>query len=79
VQELLTSVQKTEDSLRKLKQIRDKNTTSGQSSTTGGQSVSDDDKIRLQIQQDLKHFASEVSVLDFYSKAFCHQQNNLNR
>jgi len=60
VQELLTSVQKTEDSLRKLKQIRDKSTTTGPSSASGSQSVSDDDKIRLQIQQDLKYFTDKV-------------------
>ncbi|CAB3368578.1 Hypothetical predicted protein [Cloeon dipterum] len=67
VKELLTSVQKTEDSLRKLKQIRDKSSSTGQAPSTGSQSVSDDDKIRMQIQQDLLHFAREIGKLGISS------------
>lgn len=49
VEDVLTSVQKTEESLRRLKQIREKS--SPQSSENTG--VTDGDKIRLQLNVDV--------------------------
>ncbi|XP_050083356.1 conserved oligomeric Golgi complex subunit 2 [Anopheles aquasalis] len=63
IDEVITSVQKTEESLRRLKNLRDRNTGSG----TGGQqpvpsstAPTDDDKIRLQLQVDVMHFARYI-------------------
>jgi hypothetical protein len=58
VDEVLTSVQKTEESLRRLKNLREK---SQQPSATGAsekQLMSDDDKIRLQLQIDVMQYVS---------------------
>ncbi|XP_001849724.2 conserved oligomeric Golgi complex subunit 2 [Culex quinquefasciatus] len=68
VDEVLVSVQKTEESLRRLKNLRDRNanptgvtpasnTNNSSSSTT---SMSDDDKIRLQLQVDVIHYVQEL-------------------
>ncbi|KAF4521789.1 hypothetical protein B566_EDAN012294 [Ephemera danica] len=62
VKDLLTSVQKTEDSLRRLKQIRDKSSANSQLAS-GGSAVSDDDKIRLQVLQDCQEFRAQVEAL----------------
>ncbi|XP_053613629.1 conserved oligomeric Golgi complex subunit 2 [Plodia interpunctella] len=61
VEDVLTSVQKTEDSLRRLKQIRDK--MSYQSSSTN--IITDGDKIRLQVNVDVVsygHMAESLQV-----------------
>lgn len=54
VDEVLTSVQKTEESLRRLKNLREKS----QPSAAAGdkQLMSDDDKIRLQLQVDINFY-----------------------
>lgn len=57
VTDVLTSVQKTEESLRRLKKIRDK--------TTGilppePQGTSDDEKIRIQLKVDVDGYANMV-------------------
>ncbi|XP_058129216.1 conserved oligomeric Golgi complex subunit 2 [Anopheles ziemanni] len=63
IDEVLTSVQKTEESLRRLKNLRDRSAT-GASAVTAAASdrtaPSDDDKIRLQLQADVMHFVRYV-------------------
>lgn len=54
VNEVLTSVQKTEESIRRLKNLREKSQQSASSSDK--QQMSDDDKIRLQLQIDIRHY-----------------------
>lgn len=54
VEDVLTSVQKTEESLRRLKQIREK--TAQQSSESGG--TTDGEKIRLQLRVDITSYAA---------------------
>ncbi|KAL0869347.1 hypothetical protein ABMA27_007601 [Loxostege sticticalis] len=59
VEDVLTSVQKTEESLRRLKQIREK--TSQQSSDNAG--VTDGDKIRLQLNVDVTSYGKMAEAL----------------
>ncbi|XP_052866390.1 conserved oligomeric Golgi complex subunit 2 [Anopheles cruzii] len=65
IDEALTSVQKTEESLRRLKNLRDRSATAsgGQVATGDRTSVvaSDDDKIRLQLHVDVMHFAQYIT------------------
>lgn len=63
VSEVLTSVQKTEESLRRLKQIREK--TVRQPGANENQGVSDDEKIRIQIAVDVQNYAEIVSAFGF--------------
>lgn len=56
--ELLTSVKKMEDSLKRLKAQR-KSFAGMQSSPTG---MSDDDKIRLQLSLDIRFYGEKVSL-----------------
>uniref|UniRef100_A0A182XWN0 Conserved oligomeric Golgi complex subunit 2 n=1 Tax=Anopheles stephensi TaxID=30069 RepID=A0A182XWN0_ANOST len=65
IDEVLTSVQKTEESLRRLKNLRDRSGTAAASSTattnnTDRVATSDDDKIRLQLQVDVMHYVRFV-------------------
>lgn len=60
--EVLTSVQKTEDSLKKLKKVKPNAGFLGKKSN----SMSDDDKIRLQIYLDVMELGNEVSSLTFF-------------
>uniref|UniRef100_A0A2M4ADW0 Conserved oligomeric Golgi complex subunit 2 n=1 Tax=Anopheles triannulatus TaxID=58253 RepID=A0A2M4ADW0_9DIPT len=63
IDEVITSVQKTEESLRRLKNLRDRNTgsgTTGQPTVPGSTAPTDDDKIRLQLQVDVMHFARYI-------------------
>lgn len=55
---MLTSVQKTEESLRRLKNLRDKSSLN--SSVTDRIGMTDDDKIRLQLQVDIIYWATEI-------------------
>jgi conserved oligomeric Golgi complex subunit 2 len=59
VDEVLTSVQKTEESLRRLKNLREK---SQQTAASSGekQLMSDDDKIRLQLQIDIMFYVNFI-------------------
>ena len=57
---MLTSVQKTEESLRRLKKIRDKSTGSLASEIQG---ISDDEKIRIQLQVDVQSYANMVKFI----------------
>lgn len=65
VDDVLTSVQKTEESLRRLKNLREKTTTSGASDTVVDQrtGMSDDDKIRLQLHVDVIHWSTAIESL----------------
>lgn len=71
VDEVLTSVQKTEESLRRLKNLRDRNAnpttaaaaTSSMSTSTDRTTMSDDDKIRLQLQVDVIHYVQEIESI----------------
>lgn len=56
---MLTSVQKTEESLRRLKNLRER---SQQASAASGdkQLMSDDDKIRLQLQIDIMYYVKYI-------------------
>lgn len=62
MKDVLTSVQKTEESLRRLKNLREKSGTAqqGSTSTTG---MSDDDKIRLQLHVDICAWCDEIEKL----------------
>lgn len=57
---MLTSVQKTEESLRRLKKIRDKSTGSFSSEVQG---ISDDEKIRIQLQIDVQTYVNMVKFI----------------
>lgn len=54
---MLTSVQKTEESLRRLKNLRAGTVQQGNTSSTG---ISDDDKIRLQLHVDICAWCDEI-------------------
>ncbi|XP_046424496.1 conserved oligomeric Golgi complex subunit 2 [Neodiprion fabricii] len=60
VTDVLTSVQKTEESLRRLKKIRDKST--GISSSEG-KGIGDDEKIRIQLEIDVQNFYQMIGNL----------------
>lgn len=57
--DVLTSVQKTEESLRRLKKIRDRSAASSNSEVRG---VGDDDKIRQQLLLDVYSYCEEVRL-----------------
>lgn len=59
--DVLTSVQKTEESLRRLKNLREKSTTNQMERSITG--ISDDDKIRLQLQVDIVSWTMEIEKL----------------
>ena len=63
VSETLAAVQKMEESLRRLKKVREKTATAAgdraQEGSTGTK-ISDDDKIRLQLYVDVKHFILQI-------------------
>lgn len=54
-------MQKTEESLRRLKNLREKSAQqANQLLSTTGQPMSDDDKIRLQLQLDILFYLSQI-------------------
>lgn len=59
----MTSVQKTEESLRRLRNL--KGGAASTSATAASTSISDDDKIRLQLRVDVSAWTNELSKLDF--------------
>ncbi|XP_072266342.1 conserved oligomeric Golgi complex subunit 2 [Pyxicephalus adspersus] len=61
VSDVLSSVKKMEESLKRLKQAR--KTAFSSNSTNGG--VSDDNKIRLQLALDVEYFANQVQLFGF--------------
>lgn len=58
VMDVLTSVQKTEDSLRRFKKFRDRSIATGSTPDRGG----DDDKIRMQLYFDANYFCTKVLI-----------------
>ena len=63
VSETLAAVQKMEESLRRLKKVREKTTGGAGDKLQEGASstkISDDDKIRLQLYVDVKHFIQQI-------------------
>lgn len=68
VNDVLTSVQKTEESLRRLKNLREKSGSSnaGNSSTSG---MSDDDKIRLQLHVDVVSWCGGIEKMGINRQA----------
>lgn len=74
VAEVLTSVQKTEESLRRLKNLREKTTAVPNATASAAAPdqqqqqratllMSDDDKIRLQLQVDVLHWTDAIERL----------------
>lgn len=62
VGDVLTSVQKTEESLRRLRNLKSGGATNASASTN---TISDDDKIRLQLRVDVAAWTLELSKLNF--------------
>lgn len=62
VSDVLTSVQKTEESLRRLRNLKSATPSNASASTNA---VSDDDKIRLQLRVDVAAWTLELSKLNF--------------
>ncbi|XP_035726673.1 conserved oligomeric Golgi complex subunit 2-like [Vespa mandarinia] len=71
VTDVLTSVQKTEESLRRLKKIRDKSTGV---LTSDAQGISDDEKIRIQLQIDVNAYSAMITELDVPVSDISHLQ-----
>ncbi|KAH8406612.1 hypothetical protein KR215_009445 [Drosophila sulfurigaster] len=65
VSDVLTSVQKTEESLRRLRNLKSGSASSAPSSSNSTAAVSDDDKIRLQLRVDVTAWTLELSKLNF--------------
>ena len=65
VSEVLAAVQKMEESLKRLKRVRDSKVSANlnEDGSRGSAAISDDDKIRLQLFLDVKHFLSEMESL----------------
>lgn len=59
VNEVLTSVQKTEESIRRLKNLREKSQQTT-SNSEKQQNITDDDKIRMQLQIDIRHYVKSI-------------------
>ncbi|XP_017890474.1 conserved oligomeric Golgi complex subunit 2 [Ceratina calcarata] len=75
VTDVLTSVQKTEESLRRLKKIRDKSTGSLSSEVQG---ISDDEKIRIQLQVDVQAYANTITEMGISTSSVLHVNELLN-
>lgn len=65
VSDVLTSVQKTEESLRRLKNLREKTAPNAAAAAEQQQRpmMTDDDKIRLQLQVDVGHWSDQIAKL----------------
>lgn len=66
--DVLTSVQRTEESLRRLKNLREKSGSAQQGSNTSSSGMSDDDKIRLQLHVDICAWCDEIEKLQIDRK-----------
>lgn len=66
--DVLTSVQKTEESLRRLKNLREKSSNSNQGNVPA-LGMSDDDKIRLQLHVDICTWCNEIEKLGIERQA----------
>ncbi|XP_043497645.1 conserved oligomeric Golgi complex subunit 2 [Polistes fuscatus] len=71
VTDVLTSVQKTEESLRRLKRIRDKSTGV---LPLDFQGITDDEKIRIQLQIDVNAYSATITELDIPVSNISHLQ-----
>lgn len=67
VNNVLTSVQKTEESLRRLKNLREKTGSASQGNVSAA-GMSDDDKIRLQLYVDINAWCKGIEQLGIDSK-----------
>ncbi|XP_060649360.1 conserved oligomeric Golgi complex subunit 2 [Drosophila nasuta] len=65
VSDVLTSVQKTEESLRRLRNLKSGSASNAPASSSSTAAVSDDDKIRLQLRVDVAAWTQELSKLNF--------------
>lgn len=65
---MLTSVQKTEESLRRLRNLKSGGASHPQGSASTSTGVSDDDKIRLQLRVDVAAWTLELNKLNFTPK-----------
>jgi len=65
VNDVLTSVQKTEESLRRLRNLKSGSASNTATSSSTNAVVSDDDKIRLQLRVDVAAWTLELSKLNF--------------
>jgi len=65
VNDVLTSVQKTEESLRRLRNLKSGSASNTATSSSTNAGVSDDDKIRLQLRVDVAAWTLELSKLNF--------------
>lgn len=74
VTDVLTSVQKTEESLRRLKKIRDKSMGSFSSEVQG---TSDDEKIRIQLQVDVQAYANMITEIVISTSKVLHVEELL--
>lgn len=64
VTDVLTSVKKTEESLRRLKNLREKSSNNNPNqSSSGSGGMSDDDKIRLQLHVDIITWTNEIEKM----------------
>lgn len=62
---MLTSVKKTEESLRRLKNLRERSSSNNPNqSSSGSGGMSDDDKIRLQLHVDISTWTKEIEKMD---------------
>lgn len=68
--DVLTSVKKMEDSLKRLKKVR------GTDKSTGNQGMSDDDKIRQQLILDISSYGKQVKYY-YFSRSVCDAQEVL--
>lgn len=68
VSDVLTSVQKTEESLRRLKNLRERSG-SAQHGNASASGMSDDDKIRLQLHVDICAWCDEIEKLGVNRKS----------
>ncbi|XP_017141250.1 conserved oligomeric Golgi complex subunit 2 [Drosophila miranda] len=69
VKDVLTSVQKTEESLRRLRNVKSGGSAT-QTPSGNSASMSDDDKIRLQLRVDVTTWSQELSKLNFQATQF---------
>ncbi|CAG7721319.1 unnamed protein product [Allacma fusca] len=84
VQEVLTSVQRMEESLKRLKKVKGQNQTMNNVNSSGDLKIlSDDDKIRNQISLDVNHFCTQISLLcpsiDSSSMKKMFEKNNIDK
>lgn len=63
VSDVLTSVQRTEESLRRLKNLRERSGTANTGGNASSSGVSDDDKIRMQLYVDISAWSDGIERL----------------